>query len=372
MTEVSELFHSNLYKTKVTVRTHKPDVTQFLTTADEARIIIMADSSNATRNTFIFGTTTADKDIYVGNYESTLHVTSNIIELFDEATQTFYTSNYVVSSNSEAIQKIASFKQTGIDLNANVTVRGSILPATTGAYDIGSSTHRLQNMYLTGSDLHFNEGLMHYDKTCNELEFRHYKKFMVDDSNILLSSNVDIIPNYNYYWCNLAEDRQTYITSNRVDLEVQPPAESPDAVLYDTIQFTLYTWWYAENPSEVFTTRDINEIPGDGLAFYNNEEYNDYYWSNLFNRVYVTQDNSTIPPENTNLLSSNLTSITSNFLGYTSNVIVTQHQELLNTLMPITADELTFKDSQGNFAYLRPTTFNIEGTHLISYRYDET
>ena len=445
---MAELFHSNLYKTKLTVRTHKPDVTQFLTIAPEARIIITADSSNASSNTFLFGTTTADKDVYVGNYVLTQHITSNIIITYDEETDTCNTSIQIITSNSESINKIASFKQSSIDLNASVTVKGTIYPTLNASYDIGSSEHRWQDMYLTGCNLHFNEGLMHYDTTSNELQFRHYKEFIVEDSNIVVTSNFLIEDDYDYVWSNITldptiytteftdipengsiistrtvytytyrlidnsdeilttnnlediqsrlddetavildtqtlntytyrlvvDETQTFTTNNLED--IQSRLDDETAVLIDTQTVYTYTYKLVVDPDEILTTNNLEDIQSrlddETAVLLDTQESLEYDWNKLYNDINIAAELEDIPTEDTIIITSNFIGITCNYVGDTSNIYLIPRIEVTNKLMSITADELTLKDNQGNFAYLRPTSYNIDGTHLISYKYDET
>jgi hypothetical protein len=510
---MAELFHSNLYKTKLTVRTHKPDVTQFLTIAPEARIIITADSSNASSNTFIFGTTTADKDVYVGNYVLKQHITSNIILTYDEETDTCNTTIQIITSNSESINKIASFKQSSIDLNASVTVKGSIYPTSNASYDIGSSDHRWQDMYLTGCNLHFNEGLMHYDATSNELQFRHYKEFIVEDSNIVVTSNFLIEDDYDYVWSNITLDTtvytvtaltdipengsiistrnvfthtyrfvQTLTTNNLEDIQsslddntaelldtqtvntytyrfvqtsttnnledIQSSLDDNTAELLDTQTMNTYTYRFVDNPDEILTTNNLEDIQSslddntaeildtqtvntytyrfvqtlttnnlediqssldDNTAelldtqtvntytyrvvqtlttnnlediqsgidnntaeLLDTQELLEYDWTKQYNDINIAAELEDVPVEDTVIITSNFIGITCNYIGDTSNIYLIPRIEVTNKLMSITADELTLKDNQGNFAYLRPTSYNIDGTHLISYKYDET
>ncbi len=366
---MAELFHSNLYKTKLTVRTHKPDVTQFLTTAAEARIIITADSSNASSNTFLFGTTTADKDVYVGNYVLTQHITSNIIITYDEETDTCNTTIQIITSNSESINKIASFKQSSIDLNASVTVKGSIYPTSNASYDIGSSEHRWQDMYLTGCNLHFNEGLMHYDTTSNELQFRHYKEFIVEDSNIVVTSNFLIEDDYDYVWSNITLDTTLYTVTELTDIP-------ENGSIISTRTVYTYYWSNIADPAQTFTTNNLEDIQSrlddETAVLIDTQESLEYDWNKRYNDVNIAAELEDIPAEDTIIITSNFIGITCNYIGDTSNIYLIPRIEVTNKLMSITADELTLKDNQGNFAYLRPTSYNIDGTHLISYKYDET
>jgi hypothetical protein len=166
--------HSNLYKTKLTVRTQTPDVTHFTTSADEARIILISNSSNFALNEpnknhiFYIGTTTSNKEAYIG--------------IDDNYTKT--------------INKIATFNQSEIKFNLPTTIKGDLLPAVDSQYDLGSVEYPWCNLYLSGCNLYFNETLIHYDKTSNELQF--YKERLVLDyaSNMLAVSNIIISSNY--------------------------------------------------------------------------------------------------------------------------------------------------------------------------------
>jgi hypothetical protein len=184
---------SNLYKTKVTVRTHTPEVTKFLSTTNEARIAIISNSSNVEPVMYFDWRTNSN----VTSNITYISKADNIFYLGTSLTQTSNKEIYIAVDKKQAIHKIATFRPDGINLNADTVVYASLLPSS-NIYNIGSQNKKWRNLILSGCNLNFNEAILEYNPTDNELNFKHNKIIRtpvpydeIVHSNIPVTSNIN-------------------------------------------------------------------------------------------------------------------------------------------------------------------------------------
>jgi hypothetical protein len=167
---------------------------------------------------------------------------------------------------------------------------------------------------------------------------------------------------------------QTLTTNNLED--IQSSLDDNTTELLDTQTVNTYTYRLVDDPSQTLTTNNLEDIQSgidnNTVELLGTQELLEYDWTKQYNDINIAAELEDVPVEDTVIITSNFIGITCNYIGDTSNIYLIPRIEVTNKLMSITADELTLKDNQGNFAYLRPTSYNIDGTHLISYKYDET
>lgn len=175
---------SNLYKTKVTVRTHTPVVTKFLSTANEAKIAIVSNSSNI------------EPVMYYDWSQGGTPMTSNITysskadNIFYLGTTTLNNEIYVAVDQKQAIHKIATFRTNTINLNADTTVYGNLLPSS-NIYSLGNPDQKWRNLSLSGCNLYFGEAIIQYVPNSNELAFKHNNIITTPSSNLeTVTSNI--------------------------------------------------------------------------------------------------------------------------------------------------------------------------------------
>jgi hypothetical protein len=131
---------SNFFRSKVTVRTHTPEVTKFMSTGDEAWVAIISNSSNKTSNIFYLGS--SNKEGYLG---------------VDQ-------------------HKIVTFRNDSINLRMPATIYGDLLAAS-NIYDIGSPDQKWRNLIISGCNLYFNDAIVAYDPNHNEIAFKYNTEF---------------------------------------------------------------------------------------------------------------------------------------------------------------------------------------------------
>ncbi len=277
---MSYLMHSNLYKTKLTVRTQTPDVTHFTTSADEARIILISNSSNFALNEpnknhiFYIGTTTSNKEAYIG---------------IDD--------NY-----SKKINKIATFNQSEIRFNLPTSIKGNLLPAVDSQYDLGSADYPWCNLYLSGCNLYFNKALIHYDKQSNELQFLKENLVLDYASNFMATSNIIISSNYTeptnvIVYSNVLRtsnyEASVSVLVNAIDVTYTNPTSVPDLLTVDegspliktlktsniTVLFNLFAGSETFDTSNVLTTsnylQSLSSNYTSNILYTSNEQRSD-------------------------------------------------------------------------------------------------
>lgn len=174
------LLHSNLNKTKVTVRTPGADIIYFITTADDARISLISNSCNFTdssnfvptqQDIYYLGTSSAGKDAYIA------------------------------VDNDGSVDRLASFNKSSITLNTQAIISGSLNPVKSTS--LGNFYHKWQNLYLQGCNLFFGDAILHYDCNNEELAFMNYRQEksyvgynIVKSSNTIYTSNMNTIFTY--------------------------------------------------------------------------------------------------------------------------------------------------------------------------------
>lgn len=195
------LLHSNLNKTKVTVRTETPEVTYLTTSADEARIAIIANSCN-----------------FAISSDHTSNTNQHIYYL---GTSTLHQNVYIAYDNSNnSIIKLATFAQDGILFDANTTIEGSLLPTSNAEFTIGNPVNKWHNLYLN-SNLYFGDTLIQYDTSNNELAFKQYYQqkvepisYSITTSNLIDTSNITTL----YKYIQITETSNILVTSNIITI----------------------------------------------------------------------------------------------------------------------------------------------------------
>ncbi len=133
--------NSNLNKTKVLVRSYNSYVADFQTSADDARIAFISNSSNIqnAKNIFYIGTSS--------NRES-----------------------YIAYDNNMRIDKIIKFNSDSVTIETNAHFH-NLLPASSNIFNIGNNQTKWRNAYIS-NQLRFDNALMYYN-TSNELSFNY-------------------------------------------------------------------------------------------------------------------------------------------------------------------------------------------------------
>jgi hypothetical protein len=134
--------NSNLNKTKVLVRSYNSHVADFQTSSDDARIAFISNSSNIqnAKNIFYIGTSSNNESYFA--YDNNMHI-DKIIK---------FNSDYTT------IETIAHFH--------------NLLPSSNNLFYIGNSQKQWRNAYIS-NDLCFDNALIYYDNTSNELSFNY-------------------------------------------------------------------------------------------------------------------------------------------------------------------------------------------------------
>lgn len=174
------LLHSNLNKTKVTVRTETPEVTYLTTSADEARITVIANSCNFISSN---ADTTLQHIYYLGNTDTDVYIG-------------------VDNTDNGIIDNIAIFSQNCIEFNTDTIIQGSLLPKYNAQYTLGTPENKWHNLHARGS-IYFGDVVIQYDSNKDELAFKNYSQekiqtsqYTITTSNVIQTSNINIIFTY--------------------------------------------------------------------------------------------------------------------------------------------------------------------------------
>ena len=116
-------------------------------------------------------------------------------------------------------------------INLDGTVKGNIIPDTNVAYDIGSSTHRFKDLYLSGNTIHLGTSTLKVDASGNfQLSggLQSNNPIVGDDSTLLVDTANSTIP-YSVLsgtptipstTTNLSEGTNLYYTDARADARI--------------------------------------------------------------------------------------------------------------------------------------------------------
>lgn len=133
--------NSNLNKTKVLVRSYNSYVADLQTSADDARIAFISNSSNIQNAKNIF---------YIGTSSNT--------------------ESYIAYDNNMRIDKIIKFNSDSATIETNAHFH-NLSPASNNIFDLGNNQTKWRNAYIS-NNLRFDNALMYYN-TSNELSFNY-------------------------------------------------------------------------------------------------------------------------------------------------------------------------------------------------------
>ena len=107
-------------------------------------------------------------------------------------------------------------------INLDGTVKGNIIPDTDVIYDIGSSTHRFKDLYLSGNTIHLGSNQLSVDNDGN-FEFSGSIKaqpILGDDSTLLVDTTNSKLVLTNNTTTDLSEGTNLYYTDARADARI--------------------------------------------------------------------------------------------------------------------------------------------------------
>jgi hypothetical protein len=110
-------------QTELFIRSSEPTIAKFLSTSDDAYIMLINDASNITSNILYFGNDTIEDELYIG---------------------------------CGNVQKLAAFGVNSITLNSDAIIHSNVLPTSNNMYDIKG----WNNIYIQNSNLYLNTALI--------------------------------------------------------------------------------------------------------------------------------------------------------------------------------------------------------------------
>jgi hypothetical protein len=102
-------------------------------------------------------------------------------------------------------------------VNGNMTISGNIIPGSDIVYDLGSSTNRFRDIYLSGSTIDLSGSLIKYDSSTNGI------KMMNHSNNTITAHLKDVIADGNVTIGNNLTVNGTFTTIDSTTITIQDP-----------------------------------------------------------------------------------------------------------------------------------------------------
>ena len=126
--------NSNINRTSVTIRSVNPAIAKFLSTQDEAQILLVSSSNLQSSNVLYIANKASTKELYLG-----------------------------INNSDGSIHRLATFTNSNIILPAPLTIQGDLSATSEAPHDLGSPTHKWRNIYLNGNIIQLDTAQINYE-----------------------------------------------------------------------------------------------------------------------------------------------------------------------------------------------------------------
>ncbi len=126
--------NSNINRTSVTIRSVNPAIAKFLSTQDEAQILLVSSSNLPSSNILYIANKASTKELYLG-----------------------------INNPDRSIHRLATFTNSNIILPAPLSIQGDLSATTEAPHDLGSPTHKWRNIYLNGNIIQLDTAQINYE-----------------------------------------------------------------------------------------------------------------------------------------------------------------------------------------------------------------